>query len=91
MISMTYGVLPTFEQYDAEWDRLDKEGELRGGLFHFGNDSRVGNCALDKFQLWKEIEKAHKKYEELLDPDEDPESVGNWLSCVLGCLGFEWV
>jgi len=93
MISMTYGELPTFEQYDAAWDELEAEGELRGGKFHFGNDKRIGTDALNKFELWEEIQKANKEYGELLegDTDQDPELIGDWLSSVLSCLGFEWV
>lgn len=94
MHSMTYGELPTEEQYDAAWDRLLEEGELRGDVFHFGNDPRMGTCALTQSELWKEIQRVKEEYESKLtgdDCEEDPEVCGGWLSNVLFCLGFEWV
>lgn len=91
--SMTYGELPTREQYDDAWSALESAGELRHGLFTFGNDPRLGDVSLSRDELWKEICRAHKEYMGLLedDTDQDPEEVGSWLSSVLSCLNFEWV
>jgi hypothetical protein len=93
MISMTYGELPTFEQYNTAWDYIDAEGELRNDLFHFGNDKRLGHASLNKFELWDVLQQANREYEILNagDSEEDPEVVGDWISSVLSCLGFEWV
>jgi hypothetical protein len=98
MKSMTYGVLPTEDEFRAAYDAT----ELRDGLFHFGNDKRLGNCALNCTELWNEVCKAHTEYEqgpaEQTDDDSDNEEslkaadeTGDWLSRVLGCFGFEWI
>jgi hypothetical protein len=84
MQSMTYGILPTEEEFRAAYDAT----ELRDGLFHFGNDKRLGNCALNCTDLWTEVCKAHEEYSN--DMSEFDET-GDWLSCVLDCLGFEWI
>ncbi len=34
MTSMTYGVMPSREEWGARWDAMDAAGELRGGLYH---------------------------------------------------------
>lgn len=81
MTSMTFGVMPTREQFDAGWDAC----EPRGDRFHFGNDKRIGNDALTQEELWKEVVKAHGEFEE---GDED---AGDWCSSVLGCLDIEWI
>lgn len=79
---MTYGILPTAEQYQSAWDAKDNAGELRDGMFHFGNCKRVGSCALTFSELWRELEQAVAEgTDESLD----------WASCVLYCLGVEWI
>lgn len=88
MVTMTFGVMPTREQFDAGFDQAVVEassGTMASGLFSFGSDKRVGNCALNQEELWAEITKAHAEY------DAGDEASGDWCSAVLGCLGFEWV
>jgi len=82
MKSMTYGTLPTEKEFRTAYDTTD----MRDGLFHFGNDERLGNCALNCSQLWKEVCECHTLYEQWGEDE-----TGDWLSCVLGCLGFEWI
>lgn len=82
----TWGQLPTFEEFSAAWDRLDDAGELRGGVYRLGNDPRLGDCELSKFSLWDEIEKAMIEF--YAGPSEE---AGDWVSVVLGTLGFEWI
>ena len=92
--TMTFGEMPSREEYDAAWDALEAQGELRDGMFHFGNDKRLGTCALTSSELWRELQRASREYAAELEADdqgEDPEAVGDWMSCVLSCLGFEWV
>jgi len=96
-VSMTYGVMPTREQFDAACDEPDPEcgpnGSIAATGFRFGNDKRVGDATLSPDELWNELQRAHAEYEGLLasDWDVDPEVVGSWISDVLGCLGFEWI
>lgn len=100
--SMTHGILPSESEFRAAYDAQDEAGELRDGLFYFGNDKRLGNCALNCTELWNEVQKALTEYEqgpaEQTDDDSDNEEslkaadkAGDWISTVLGCLGFEWV
>jgi hypothetical protein len=91
MPTMTYGTLPTREIFDSGWDeaanREDSPGGLSSGFFSFGNDSRMGTALLSRNELWDAIVLAHAEYEAGIDGDD----VGDWLSCVLGCIGIEWV
>ena len=92
MRSMTYGTLPTFNDYEAAFDRECEDGE-----FSFGNDSRVGTCRLSKHKLWDELQKAVKESEtfwEDFDPSSgnpDGDDSANWAGTVLNVLGFEWI
>jgi len=81
MKTLTYGVLPTQEQFDAAFER-----ECSSGAFRFGNDPRVGTCALTASELWRELVKARAEWDK--DHNETPEG---WISGVLYSLGFEWV
>jgi hypothetical protein len=88
-VSMTCGVMPTREQFDAACDEPDPECGLNGSVaatgFRFGNDRRVGDVTLSPDELWTELQSAHAEWE---SGDED---AGTWCSLVLGCLGFEWI
>lgn len=81
MVSMTFGVMPSEDQFDAACERTGVADEG----FSFGNDRRVGNCVLSARELWRELQAA---CEEFLGGDD---AAGDWCSSVLGCLGFEWV
>jgi hypothetical protein len=83
MQSMTYGEMPTQEDFDEAFSRAEDE-EGRTG-FSFGNDPRVGTCELDATELWAELQKAREEYE------EGDDEAGDWCSSVLSTLGFEWV
>jgi hypothetical protein len=76
MKSMSYGVMPTREEFDAAFEKSTPDG------FSFGNDKRVGNCILTADELWAELEKAHA---------EGIDHAWTWASDVLLCLGFEWI
>lgn len=84
MKTMTYGVLPGYGEFVEAFEReCVKEGYT---AFRFGNCPRVGTCEMGVEELWREIEKARAEFEEASDDE-----AGGWCSCVLGCLGFEWV
>ncbi len=95
--SMTYGTLPTREQFDEAFDR-----ECPEGTFSFGNDPYVGNDKLTASQLWREIATQYATCEDGEHFEECPgdgdcqghcpcEEAGSWCSAVLGILGFEWI
>lgn len=99
---MTYGVLPTREEFDAAFEA--NCGGHYGDAFAFGNDSRVGTCELTCSELWAELTKAQGEWRECTPACEcdEPrvesgdhkgcwEAAGQWCSDVLGVLGFEWV
>ena len=90
MQSMTYGELPSRDDFDSAWDRLDRAGELRGGLYHISlseSDSRavdgysLGDGAWTQDQLWDALEEING------DTIEGTELVGS----ILYTLGFEWI
>jgi hypothetical protein len=87
---MSYGIMPTKEQFDSCWDKVDAEEGFRGDKFHFGNDPRIGTDALSQEELWKELNIAFSEYQEQDDIDEMNE-VGDWISSVLYCLDIEWI
>lgn len=96
MITMTYGTMPSRENFDFALIRENAESGYK-----FNNDSRVGTCVLTADQLWKELQEALFQYNQgdnwlsTIDYDKDDfelaEVAGNWCSCVLETLGFEWV
>lgn len=78
--SMTYGVLPTCEAF---FDAFDVH--VKQTYFCFGNDPRVGNCELTSNELWIELKDAASDFR------AGDDEAGDWCSCVLSTLGFEWV
>lgn len=90
-LMMTYGELPSKEVFETAWEVCDRSGGLRDGLFHFGNDRRVGTDAFTCDQLWNEVKKAHSEYTASLQETpgttaQDPEKAGSWVADVLSCL-----
>ena len=85
--SMTYGVMPSLEDFDAACAEPDYEcGKSVDDVgFSFGNDRRSGTDTLTGTELWKELQKARAEFE------AGDEKASDWCSGVLGCLGFEWV
>ena len=85
--SMTYGVMPSLEDFDAACAEPDEEcGKSVDDLgFAFGNDERIGTDTLTGTELWNELQKAQAEFE------AGDEKAGDWCSAVLGCFGFEWV
>lgn len=87
--TMTYGTMPTREQFDAGCLLVDDGDPPEACVLHqgfrFGNDGRLGDAHLTADELWKELWVAKEEY------DVGHQSSGDWLSDVLGCLGIEWV
>ncbi len=87
--TMTYGVMPSREEFDAaclEHDPEDPPEACVANLgFRFGNDPRMGDAHLTQDELWDALLEAY------VDFSVVDEAVGDWLSSVLGQLGFEWV
>lgn len=90
-LTLTYGNLPTPDQYEQAYADVVGTDEL----FSFGNDKRLGNSRLNMYELWDEIVRAHREYSDMVANEwldgKDPEVLGSWLSSVLGCLNIEWV
>ena len=96
--SMTYGVMPDRDAFEAAFD-----ARCPDGTFSFGNDPYVGNDALNASQLWRELEAQLATHDEgehkpgcagdgSCNGDGCPcEDAGSWCSSVLGILGFEWI
>jgi hypothetical protein len=75
--SMTYGILPKYEDFSKAFDK-----EVPGGLYRIRKDKRVGDVDLSKIELWFELNKA---------VEEDTDSSLDWASAVLSTLNFEWI
>ena len=103
-LTLTYGVLPTEDQFDYNWDETFSESG--GNEFRFRNCKRVGNAELTRTELWAELQKACAEFHGgLLNDDkalaDDPrtteeieqagDAAGDWASSVLGQLGIEWI
>lgn len=94
MRSMTYGTMPSRPAFDRAFDR-----ECPDGTFSFGNDERFGTCSVGADALWDELTVALGEFESDATTDEhgegnpnvDGDKAGDWCSCVLSCLGFEWI
>lgn len=84
---MTYGVMPSREEFDTACAEPDEErGRSVEELgFSFGNDERIGTDTLTSGELWEELQRAHDEWE------AGDERAGDWCSAVLGCVGFEWI
>jgi hypothetical protein len=94
IFSMTYGQMPTRDQFARAWDKtVEREraegnaGGVQTGTFGFGRDPRLGTCRLSRDELWAEINKAYKEASE----EGGYDRAGSWISSVLYCLGIEWV
>ena len=81
MVSMTYGELPNRALFDAAFDDVCADT----GKFQVRNCKRVGNVSYTADQLWEQLTDCIEGFE---DGDEE---AGNWASCVLADLGFEWI
>lgn len=79
MQTSSYGVLPSKEAFEAAF-----AAECPDGWFQFGNCKRIGTCKLNVTELWNELDSATGE-------NECTEESLDWASCVLYCLGFEWV
>jgi hypothetical protein len=96
--SMSYGILPTQNDFERAFAAFCPEGG-----FEFGNDPYVGFDTLSESQLWRELNAQLATWEEAehaehcegdgsCNGDGRPcEDAGSWCSCVLGILGFEWI
>ena len=80
MKSITYGKLPTRQAFQKAFHK-----ECPSGRFAFRNDPYVGTDKLSESQLWDEMKSAVKAWR------QGDEEIGDWASCVLSVLGFEWV
>lgn len=78
MVRLTYGVLPTREEFQRRFAE-----ECPGGRCVVHEDRRLpGDCTFD--ELWQEILRAHGEYR------AGSGDAGDWLSGTLSCFGFEW-
>jgi len=80
---MTYGVMPTLEEFERAFDE-----KCPSGMFTVRNCKRVGNENYTCFGLWTEVQTAVLEWG--LN-EESSEAAGNWASAILASLGFEWV
>lgn len=95
--SMTFGVLPTREAFDAAFNAYCPDG-----TFSFGNDPYVGTEKLDASQVWDQLGAQLDTFNEgehtaqcggdgSCDGSCPSDEAGSWCSAVLGQLGFEWI
>jgi len=82
-VTMTYGVLPSREDFDAAF-----EAKCEDGTFSFRNDRFAGEDSLSCDQLWSRLVEAKQDHDFGGDAGE---AAGSWASDVLSVLGFEWI
>lgn len=76
---MVFGTIPKRDHFtEAFFTRTD-------GLFVFKEDPRMGTNEFSEKELWIELNKAIKEWE------DGNETSGRWAHEVLQTLGFEWV
>lgn len=80
MKSMTFGQLPSEDEFQAAFDK-----HCPLGTFAFSRDKRVGDDDLTASRLWGELTLAVEQFE------KGDEEAGSWASAVLSMLGFEWI
>lgn len=96
---MTYGTLPTREEFDGAFVRACSWGIPRRALtYAFTNDPRVGTCELTAEEVWRELMEARGEWQGWIRAttgqamtEDQADASGQWCSDVLGVLGFEWV
>jgi hypothetical protein len=81
MKSMTYGVMPSWTEFEAAFDR-----EVPGGTYRIRNDKGGADGDYTARKLY-ELVKAQARDHELGLDDE----AGDFASAVLETLGFEWI
>lgn len=98
--SMSYGVMPTREDFDRAFDAVMANED--DGKLSFGNDPFVGDDRLTASETWEQLQSQLATWEEGEHADDCPgdgscggdgcpcEDAGSWCSSVLGLLGFEW-
>ena len=86
-LTLTYGVLPTEQQFLEACDAalLLVEG------FAFRNDARFGDdCGITPTQLWDEVRQAMREWE-ASDGALGVKHTDGWVSFILEVIGIEWV
>ncbi len=84
-ISVTWGTMPTFEEFERAFDEVCEDGE-----FQFGNDRIVGSDKLNVYELWDTVNDVWVRAggaPTVADADADEA----WVSDILLTLGWEWV
>ena len=81
MVRLTYGVLPSLEDFEAAFRR---ETVSTKGWYRISNCKRVGTGSFTCAELWNELDMATSE-NECTDESLD------WASCILYTLGFEWI
>lgn len=98
--SMTYGTLPTLEEFSEAFLKVAKPAKTFHCTyaFSFTNDPRVDTCELTASELWGELKRARAEWQGFTDKagqwvasDAESGAAGDWCSTVLGVLGFEWI
>jgi hypothetical protein len=85
MISLTFGVMPTREQFAECFSR-----EVPGGVYRIRNDKLMGDADFDEQELWDEINE-HVSAPDWLNTLGDDTSIESLISCILYTLGIEWI
>ena len=81
-LSYTYGIMPPRADFEDRYEDVCPDG-----TFKVGNDPLYGNHTfMGSTELWDAVTEAVEKHD-----NEGDEESGDWASCVLSVLGFEWI
>jgi hypothetical protein len=79
--SMTYGTLPSAEAFAKHFEVVCPDG-----VFRVGNDPLYGNHTFGLAGLWDAVKENTRKF-----TDDGDDAAGDWVSCVMSVLEFEWI
>lgn len=81
MKSLNYGTVPMRHEFEKAFKH-----HVSGSAFHIRNDKRGRNGAYTPHTLYALVETETKRFERNSDNE-----AGDFASCVLYSLGFEWI
>lgn len=88
MQSMTYGTLPTREEFEAAFDRQCPNGyeiQLSDSDSRAADGFRLGDGSWSEPDLWEACNEIVSAYKE-----DDVQAI-DLVSCIMETLGFEWI
>lgn len=95
MISLTYGHLPTFEDFESAFDIACPNNDYRIKLSQSDaracDDFTLGDGEWRCSELWQALNEIHETWLESDMDDNSIDAAMDIVSSILYTLGFEWI